>query len=254
MTHRSFGHPDQLSQGDHRAHGVVLRRREGSRSSQELLLFLKRMGAIWVSAPGADGAKTRFGGGTEPLVWGVFDFYQSPRRLYLKSVDVREDFLFLRASPRKLSVAVNWCLHLAKSIPAGHECDDLLSLLWGSLKNLALDIDPRLVDLRFAWRWGSLWGVAPSLESCCACGGNLDCTEEARIVWMEDGLLCTRCSASRPLAADAPSMSFAVLQEIRRAAMLPRDQFLAWTKTVPSDAIGLLGDSARRFYSFLRSE
>lgn len=251
MTLRSFGPSDQLPQGNHRAYGVVLRRREGSRGSQELLLFLKGMGAAWVSAPGADGAKNRFGGGTEPLVWGLFDFYQSPRRLYLKSVDVREDFLGFRTSPKKLSTAVNWCRLLAKNIPVGHECDDLLSLLWGSLKNLALGIDPRLVDLRFAWRWGSLWGVAPSLENCCACGSGLHCAEEAEAVWVEDGLFCARCSASLSLDDGALPISFALLQEIRRAAMLPREQFLTWAMTVPPEMAGALGDNVRRLYSFL---
>lgn len=251
VTPRAFGDTDQLPQGNHRAYGVVLRRKEGSRRSQELLLFLKGMGTRWVSAPGAEGAKNRFGGGTEPLVWGLFDFYQSPRRLYLKSVDVREDFLEIRQSVKKLSTAIDWCKLLAKNIPTGHECDDLLALFWGSLKNLTFDIDARLADLRFVWRWGSLWGLAPSLENCCACGASIVSSEDAEVTRSEDGLCCLRCGSSRLSIGDLSPIPFAVLQEIRHAAMLPRDKFLIWAEKLTPETIKALGEYTRWFCAFL---
>lgn len=251
MTPRSFGPADaQLPQGNHRAHGVVLRRREGSRRSQELLLFLKGMGMRWISAPGAEGAKNRFGGGTEPLVWGLFDFYQSPRRLYLKSVGVREDFLSIRRSAKKLSAAVGWCKRLAGHTPVGHECDDLLALFWGSLKNLTQGVDPRLADLRFAWRWGSLWGIAPSLESCCGCGVAIASSKSAGVARGDDGLVCPRCVSSRPFAGGLSPIPLDVLREVRYAAMLPRDKFLAWAGRAAPETLGLSGEYARWFYAF----
>lgn len=242
---------ERLLQGNHRAFGVVLRRKEGSRGSQELLLFLKGMGARWVSAPGAEGPKNRFGGGTEPLVWSLFDFYQSPRRFYLKGVGIREDFLSIRRSVKKLNTAVGWCRLLAKALPPGIECDDLLSLFWGSLKNLTSEIDPSLADLRFVWRWGSLWGVAPSLENCCACGVRADLTEDAALARCSDGLLCPRCAPSRPEASELTPISGTLLQGICRAAMLPREDFLTWAEGISPETAKLFGDCTRWLQTFL---
>lgn len=243
--------PDSLEQGSHRAYGVVLRRREGSRASQELLLFLKGMGCRRISAPGAEGPKNRFGGGTEPLMWGTFDFYQSPRRLYLKGVDVREDYLLIRRSIRKLHAAVMWCKLLAETLPIGIECDDLLALFRGSLQNLAHGADPSLVGLRFVWRWGALWGVAPSLEYCCACGEALGTGEGERASRCGDGLLCRRCAAAAREDAVFSSLDGGVLREIRAAAMLPRGQFLAWAKSRSAENAPDLGVYARWFQTFL---
>lgn len=242
---------DHLSQGNHRAFGVVLRRKEGSRGSQELLLFLKGMGARWISAPGAEGPKNRFGGGTEPLVWSLFDFYQSPRRLYLKGVGVREDFLGIHRSVKKLNTAVRWCRLLAKALPPGVECDDLLALFWGSLKNLTSEIDPLLADLRFVWRWGSLWGLSPSLESCCACGTCLQLTENEQAARCHEGLLCPRCALSRLESSAFPPISGALLQGVCCAAMLPREKFLAWAEGLPSGTTETLAGCTRWLQTFL---
>lgn len=250
---RSFVSEDApLPQGSHRVSGVVLRRREGSRRSQELLLFLKGMGVRRISAPGADGAKSRFGGGTEPLVWGVFDCYQSPRRFYLKGVDVRDDFLDIRRSAKKLNTAISWCKRLAKQTPVGHECDDLLALFWGSLKNLTLLSDPRLADLRFAWRWGRLWGIAPSLENCCECGARLLSLPDAAAKG-DGGLVCARCASKLCGAGHLPLISPAEQETIRRAATLPRDQFLAWAEQADPQIKKTSEEYARWFYVFLNA-
>ena len=54
---------ERIPQGDLAARGVVLRRKEDAGGSQELLLFLGGLGAMWVGAPRASGARSRFGAG-----------------------------------------------------------------------------------------------------------------------------------------------------------------------------------------------
>lgn len=230
MTTLGLARGDSLPQGGYKSRGVVLRRKEGSARSFELLLFLNGHGAVWVGAPGADGAKNRFGGGTEPMMWGDFDLYQSPRRLYLKGVDVREHFWTVRRSASRLKMAVKWCGELAKRLPPGVENDNLLSLFWGVVKALSAGVQPALLDLRFAWRWANLWGVAPQLDRCVGCG----CRIEERAAWYrgEDGAVCGTCRAAN--LAGVPVEGEA-LRIAANAAMLPREAFLAWAADARAD-------------------
>ena len=234
MTRKSrvdLSRDEGLRQGAHKASGLVLRRREGTAKSQELLLFLRTLGATWVSAPGAGSARNRFGGGIEPMVWGEYDLYQSPRRLYLKGVDVREDFLQIRTARNSLEMGVKWCGELARRLPAGLENDALLSLLWGSMRNLRAGVAPALLDLRFAWRWANLWGLAPPLDFCASCGRPLpergradDDLESASCGSLcRDGVLCGACGASGGIP-----LEWEALSSLRMAAMSPLEVFLAW--------------------------
>ena len=240
-----------MRQGAHKASGVVLRRKEGSVRSQELLLFLRTAGATWVGAPGATSTKNRFGGGIEPMVWGEYDLYQSPRRLYLKGVDVKEDFLQIRTSRRQLETAVRWCGELARRLPAGMENDALLSLLWGSMKNLRAGADPVLLDLRFAWRWANLWGLAPPLDFCVLCGRPLpghDAPDEGDVLLSRDGIVCAVCRGT--VNYPALTIGSGELLFLISASTLPVEAFMAWQResgSVFRDQSGV----AAWLYSFL---
>ncbi|MDR1965354.1 MAG: DNA repair protein RecO C-terminal domain-containing protein, partial [Synergistaceae bacterium] len=249
---------DSLPHGDHRSDGVVLSRRDRSPKSRECLIFMRGRGALWVGTPGAE--RNRFGGGTEPMTWGTFALYQSPRRLYLKSVDIAEDFLEARGSRRKLMCAVKWCRELASRLPAGHENDHLLSLLWGSMKNLAFGMNPMLLDMRFAWRWGKIWGVSPSFAQCSGCGAPLASSPAAKT---SSGFFCGDCRAKRESSPDGgdvfyETLSAPELEIMRMVSSLPREDFMRAEPEI-SDAISSASGLEEKiesttgwFYSFLR--
>jgi DNA repair protein RecO (recombination protein O) len=252
----SFSREFALAQGDHRAQGVVLRRRERAGQSQDLLLFLTSYGATWASAPGLSGSKNRFGAGTEPMMWGEFLLYRSPRRLYLKDIDVREDFWSLRRSRGALRTALGWCGELSSRLMPGAMSDNLLSLLWGSMKNLSKGLDSLLLDVRFAWRWGNLWGVAPSLDSCSYCGGALS-RGDGLVNRTPDGLLCENCfngaaEASVKDRTNCQPIPRSALPTLRRAATLPRDSFAAWAAGERTFDAGEIEDCPSWLYSFLK--
>ncbi|MDR1916439.1 MAG: DNA repair protein RecO C-terminal domain-containing protein [Synergistaceae bacterium] len=251
---------ERLPQGNHRASGMVLRRRDISGKNQELLLFLNGFGAMWVSAPGS-GRSNRFGGGTEPMTWGVFDLYQSPRRIYLKGVDIREFFWGVRKSKRSLDTAVKWCIELSSRLPTGHESDSLLSLLWGSMKNLSAGVNHLLIDARFAWRWGNLWGLAPSLDLCQCCGRAIDITSSNMTAMSRDGFVCGACLSEMKKRSESSTLrgqiSAEAVRVLRLAATIPREGFIVWAKSDEADAAALanlkqeLRDCASWFYSLL---
>lgn len=180
---------------------------------------------MWVGAPGAAASRSRFGGGSEPMVWGDFVLYQSPRRLYAKSVDVREDFLDVRGSRRRLEVAMMWHRDIALHLPIGVADDRLLSLLYGSMKNVASGVPPFVADVRFRARWASLWGSAPDFRSCCSCGEALSFADGARVSLHRDGPMCERCA--RDASASVCSVASPVMSNIVRAACSPRAGFAA---------------------------
>jgi DNA repair protein RecO (recombination protein O) len=235
-----FGDTRALAQGDHEAQGLVLRRKDSGKS-QEVLLFLSSLGATWASAPGA-GSKNRFGAGTEPMMWGDFRLYQSPKRLYLKGADVREDFWALRGSPKPLRTAVKWCGELASRLMPRAEADSLLSLLWGSMKNLAAGIHPLLLDIRFAWRWGNLWGLAPPLGSCASCGARMDSAEDVFFQMTSEGFMCRDCAAkaaSSGVAALAGYLNASEHGILKKAATLPKEKFIAWASDASLSSVAL---------------
>ena len=151
------------------ASGVVLKRRIAGEGDLNLTLFLKGLGITYVSAKGAAGGKVRFGGATEPLVWGAFSLYRSRDdggKLYLKSVDVADDMLALRSRPESLFAAARWSKLLRRSLMEGHADDALLANLYWNMKLMCGGFPAEAAEWRFMWRWLKVWGLAPEISEC----------------------------------------------------------------------------------------
>jgi recombinational DNA repair protein (RecF pathway) len=151
--------------------------------------------------------------------------------------------------------AAKWHRELSKRLMPGREEDALLSLFWGSMKNLSRDLSPLLLDIRFAWRWANLWGVAPSLDRCSGCGSPL----AGAISTSPAGFLCEICarSADKPDAVRPASVTPDAFGIIRAASCHSAKNFVQWeiaNRAVVSNSPPLekeLKETARRFYSFL---
>jgi len=155
-----------FSQGFYSAVGTVLRRRISAEGDISLDLFLKEFGRISVYARGGGRGSVRFGGATEPFVWGNFDLYKSGKgsRLILRAVDVKYDALKLRNSKEVILTAFNWIKMLLTYLEEGRADDKVLSCLFWSLKLLENGVPVEIADWRFVWRWLNIWGLAPEPE------------------------------------------------------------------------------------------
>ena len=220
-----------LPQGNHKRSGTVLLRRQGSRNGENLLLFLKEIGPVWVTAPGGSSKGGR-ASGLDSLYWGVFELYQGPRRSYLREFDMKEDFLSIRKSYSRLLMALEWTRLLSKNLLQLHPYDELLTLFWNALKQLEIGVTPSWAELRFFWRWANLMGQAPSLDHCYSCGQRV--LEGAR---MRDGVLCTSCLGG---STNSAWISRELLQDIKCTAMLRGDSFIEWgvRRTFPEEFCG----------------
>lgn len=219
---------DRLEQGYYRQTGTVLQRRDSSKEGQSLLLFMRDLGPRWVNAPAASG-KNRFGGATEPLVWGEFNLYQSPKSLYLQAAEVKEDFIALRDSPLKLTTALKFYKRLSRVLMTGHESNQILTLLWGTLILLKENCPVDSVEFRFTWRLLKGTGLAPSMQSCVNCGAKL-C---GAAFWNGDGLLCEACGSGLGKTA----LLRETLKMMQLAALLDHDKFMEWSRLNESPEI-----------------
>ncbi|MDR1731359.1 MAG: DNA repair protein RecO [Synergistaceae bacterium] len=181
-------------QGFETASGVVLHRRVVREGDLLLTLFLRGLGKIRVSAGGAASGKVRFGGGTEPLVWGSFGLYRDRiGNFRLKNADVADDLLKLRGRAESLFAGVRWAKLLLARLPEEEGADDLLTALYWDMKLLeGREFPVQVVNFHFLWRWLKLWGLAPDLTLCVRCGKKLEAA-----FWTEDGLRCEDCSPQK---------------------------------------------------------
>ena len=167
-----------------------------------ITVLLKEKGLLRFSARGAAGGKVRFGGGTEPFVWGVFHYYQGRSGgLHLESVDVADDMLPLRKRPEALFMAVRWSKWLTRHVPPGIPADDLLAALYWNMRLLGDKALPaEVAEWRLLSRWLKGQGLAPDLTRCGLCGQTL-----GELAWTSEGLVCERCSpeahSERPVFA-----------------------------------------------------
>ncbi|MEA3507304.1 MAG: DNA repair protein RecO [Synergistota bacterium] len=213
-----------VAQGLHRARGVVLKRKDFPGGDRMLYLLLEDFGLIRVVAPGAARGKMRFGGATEPLVWGIFHLYRSASRFYLRDVDVRRDFLELRRCGVTMLKAAEWAGMIARHTLEGHECNSLISLFFWGLSNLAdKDVPVAAADLRFILKWLRLWGLCPDLSRCAGCGSNI---HNGRLIG--ETLLCLSCSPQ----TGGVTLENGSLSVLRRVLSLSHSDFLAWAPGV----------------------
>jgi len=208
-----------LPQGHYQQLGVVLRATISGERAKNLLLLLKEAGLVWATAAGAASGRSRLSGVTEPLVWGYFTLYRSPRRIYVREVAVREDFWPLKQNQEKLRAALEICGDAARFSLPGHPPAELLPILFWTLKALEAGTEPAAVRLRFLYRWGSALGIVPSLERCSACGKPVP-----QGLLTLQGLLCTACAGPFP-AKECLSLGEKELNRLKKAVMLSGKAF-----------------------------
>jgi DNA repair protein RecO (recombination protein O) len=155
-----------FKQGYQSAVGTVLRRKITAEGDIFLDLFLKELGRLPAYIRGGGRGSVRFGGATEPLVWGEFELYKSGKggHIILRSVEVKYDALKLRNSKEVILTAFNWIKLLLKYLEEGRADDKVLSCFFWGLKLLEDGVPVEIADWRFIWRWLNIWGLAPEPE------------------------------------------------------------------------------------------
>jgi DNA repair protein RecO (recombination protein O) len=196
----------------------VLSRRIAGEGDLLLTLFLKGTGTVFVSARGGGAGKVRFGGGTEPLMWGTFSIYEGREgRRHLKSADTADDMLKLRASSEALFAAIRWAKLLMRRLPPEHPSDELLANFYWSMKLMDGGFPAAAAEWRFLWRWLRDWGLAPDLSAFSGVSeADLDLLRRIAAVKAENSAALNRdaLAARTPLFRDASRRAEFFLNEI----------------------------------------
>lgn len=150
--------------GLHSASGVVLKRSISAEGDLVADLFLKEFGRTSAVAKGAGRGSVRFGGATEPLIWGTFNLYKGKGRFIINSIDIKHDCLRLRSSEARLISAIKWVKLLIKYVEERRPDDKVLSCFYWSLILLEEGVPVQAAEFRFIWRWLNIWGIAPELN------------------------------------------------------------------------------------------
>jgi DNA repair protein RecO (recombination protein O) len=198
--------------------GFVLRTVDTGEADRVVTLLTRERGKVSAFARAARASRRRFGGSLEPFTLVAAEVRERPgaELLGLESVSPLRAFGGIRGDLARIACAA-YAVELAREVVRDHEPhDDLFDLLGAYLG--ALDAAPaRPAGLR-AFELGALRaaGLAPRLDACARCGGELEAAPSVRLDPGHGGALCAGCLTAASPAA--PRVSPATLDALRRLA------------------------------------
>jgi DNA repair protein RecO (recombination protein O) len=196
--------------------GIVLRSVDTGEADRVVTLLTRERGKVAAYARGARASKRRFGGSLEPftLVAAEVRERSGSELLGLDSVSPLAAFGGIRGDLARIACA-SYAAELARELVRDHEPhDDLFDLLAAYLA--LLDAEPARPAALRAFELGALRaaGLAPRVDACARCGGELPADRPLRLDPAQGGLLCAGCQPSA--APGTPSVSAATAAVLAR--------------------------------------
>src|SRR5208337_4792730 len=187
-----------------RTQAIVIRRERIGEFHKSLALLTADLGLITATAYGAYKSHSRLRLGSEPFTWSAVHLYHNPVRKSYKVTDleIRASFEGLQADLSRLAAASLWAEIIQKSFGAGEMSGGLFGLFRESLEILD-NSGPALeayVTMQFLWRFLSLAGYRPDIDSCDSCGAALGERGPAWYAPRTHALLCAACGAHTGLS------------------------------------------------------
>ena len=173
------------------ATGVTLLARKFRGSQRVVTFYTREQGKVEAVAAGIGKPGSSLTGAVEPFTLSRL-FFASGRDLdHLTQAQVLEAFPQIAGEVRTFGYGA-WLAELtARATESGQPCPPLFEALLESLRALAAGREPGLVAAAYALRLLEELGLAPVLEQCAACGGELPAG-----AWYNaaaGGLLCESC-------------------------------------------------------------
>jgi DNA repair protein RecO (recombination protein O) len=204
--------------------GVVLKTTDYGEADRVVALLTEERGKLSAFARAARASRRRFGGALEPFTLVSAELRERPgAELWaLESVSVQRAFGAIRGELSRIACAGYAC-DLSRALVRDHEPHpDLFALLVTYLGRLE-DAAPEPAALR-AFELGALRaaGLAPRLDACARCGGEL-APRGGRLAFGADegGLLCPRCAALAPRASPCTADGADALRALAAGGLEP---------------------------------
>jgi DNA repair protein RecO (recombination protein O) len=201
---------------------IVIRRERLGEFHKSLVLLTSDMGLVRAVAYGAYRMNSSLRMGSEPFTVSLVRLYNNPVKQSYKVTDleIRQTFDSLLRDFSRVAAASLWAEVTLKSYAAGETSDELFQLFLGSLQLLDT-AEPRTepyVTIQFLWRFLSLAGYQPALETCCQCGAPFR-DRSASFSPAVHGFLCSSC-----VPASARSVPAGALRYLGATGNLPLPQ------------------------------
>jgi len=171
--------------------GLVLREYEAGESDKRLSILCKDYGRIMVYARGARKPKSKFLAASQLLTYGDFVVADGRQFYSMAQAEVIENFYPIRQDYDLLCHAAYLLEICEKAVPANTPCDELLRLLLKSLQHISLqNISSKQAAAVFLFRFFLFYGLAPEMEHCAVCGGDLADSN----LFCDEGMICRNCN------------------------------------------------------------
>ncbi len=206
-----------LPQGDYVYKGTILKQ---NRDSEALLVFLMDIGKTWIFVQGK--GRNRFLGATEPMIWGEFNTYKNSHGLFLKNVNIKNDFLSLRQSATSLFLATKIYGVVADKLPFELKNNSLLRSLYDTLVLIDEGASGEATNFRFIAKFLSSYGIMPSFHVCTDCGSAIH--DVAHL--SSRGIFCGKCASPGDLHLELND-----LIDVHKALCLDHNDFVSWCKS-----------------------
>jgi DNA repair protein RecO (recombination protein O) len=183
---------------------IVIRRERIGEFHKSLSLLTADLGLISATAYGAYKSQSRLRLGSEPFTWSAVHLYHNPvKRSYkVTELEIHASYEGLQGDLSRMACASLWAEIIQKSFGAGEMSGNLFGLLRESLEILE-NSSPVLVSyitMQFLWRFLSLAGYQPDIDSCDSCGAALSECTSAWYTSRSQALLCPSCGAHTGLS------------------------------------------------------
>ena len=181
--------------------GLVLREYEAGESDKRLVILCKDHGRLLVYVRGARKPKSKFLAASQLLTYGDFVLADGRQFYSMTQAEIIESFYPIRQDYDLLCHAAYIIEICEKAVPERSPCDELLRLALKSLQHISLqDIPPKQTTVVFLFRFFLFYGLAPEMDSCSVCGGELD----GKKTFCSEGMICNNCKGkSRIVLSDA---------------------------------------------------
>ena len=179
-----------------KARGIVVREYEAGESDKRLVLLCKELGRVLAYAKGARKAKSKFLAASQLFTYGDFVLNGGTGFNSVAQAEVIESFYKLRSDYERLLHAQRFAEICERTVLENTQCDELLLLLLKSLSHLCGSAySPTHVSCVFMFRFFKYYGLSPSTDSCCKCGG-----DENLGFLCGEGAVCGECARGAAFA------------------------------------------------------
>ena len=188
---------------DIRTEAIVLKTGRIGEIHKSVTLLTPDLGLVDTIAHGVYKGKGKLASATDPFALSIAYLYYEPVKKNYKITDMECLDLFegVRSNLDRYYSASLWAEVAIRAQVGGEGADRVFALFKRALSSLAEGADDRGVQIQYLWRFISLSGFLPDVESCGICGRELEEREAAIYRRSEGDFVCAGCMQG----ADAPS-------------------------------------------------